>query len=183
MSSVPDFDRILAIDPGPVVSAWVLYDVKTGAVVGKGIEDNIAVCDQIDKQGKAAITARKFTALVVEMPQCFGMPVGRSILETCYWVGYFMAVASLHGYRYYTFKLPRSEVKKRICHSMRAKDSTIRQAIIDRYGGKEKAIGTKKNQGPLYGLKKDMWQALALALAAKDWLDEYGNSTGKGVEE
>ena len=31
--------------------------------------------------------------------------------------------------------------------------------------------GSKKKQGPLYGLKKDVWQALALLLA---WADENG---------
>jgi len=173
MSKVPNFDRVLAIDPGPVVSGWVLYEVETGAILDCGIEDNIAMCEQIDKQGKAAISSKKSTALVMEMPQCYGMPVGRSVLETCYWVGYFDAIASLHGYKYYTFRMPRSEVKKRLCHSMKAKDSNIRQAIIDRYGGKAKAIGTKKQQGPLYRVKKDMWQALALAIAAMEWLDEY----------
>jgi len=157
MSKVPNFDRVLAIDPGPVVSGWVLYEVETGAILDCGIEDNIAMCEQIDKQGKAAISSKKSTALVMEMPQCYGMPVGRSVLETCYWVGYFDAIASLHGYKYYTFRMPRSEVKKRLCHSMKAKDS----------------IGTKKQQGPLYRVKKDMWQALALAIAAMEWLDEY----------
>jgi len=48
-------------------------------------------------------------------------------------------------------------------------DSTIRQAMLDRYGpGREKAIGKKKSPGPLYGIRKDEWQALALAVTFFD---------------
>jgi hypothetical protein len=35
----------------------------------------------------------------------------------------------------------RKDEKMNICHSMRAKDSNIRQALIDRFG----VVGTKKN--------------------------------------
>ncbi len=53
-------------------------------------------------------------------------------------------------------------------------DAILRQLVIDRYGGKDKAIGkgpTKKtagSPGPLYKISKDMWQALALAIAYKE---------------
>jgi hypothetical protein len=43
---------------------------------------------------------------------------------------------------------------------MRAKDSNIRQALIDRFG----EPGTKKVPGLLYGIKKDEWSALALGV-------------------
>ena len=37
----------------------------------------------------------------------------------------------------------RQEVKLHLCNSARAKDANIRQALIDRFGGKDKAIGRK----------------------------------------
>ena len=56
-----------------------------------------------------------------------------------------------------------------LCGSAKAKDSNIRQAIIDRYGGDPKrCIGTKKAPGPLYGISADQWAALALALTAAE---------------
>jgi hypothetical protein len=56
-----------------------------------------------------------------------------------------------------------------LCGSSRANDATIRQALLDRYGpGREKAVGTKANPGPLYGIKADLWQALALAVTYSD---------------
>jgi hypothetical protein len=47
---------------------------------------------------------------------------------------------------------------------MKAKDANIRQALIDIYGGNDKAIGNKKTPGPLYGIKGDLWAALAVAV-------------------
>lgn len=62
----------------------------------------------------------------------------------------------------------RRDIKLHLCNSVRAKDANIRQALIDRYGGKEKAIGKKKSPGPLYGIKSHMWAALALAVTYHD---------------
>ena len=41
---------------------------------------------------------------------------------------------------------------------MKAKDSNIRQALIDRFG----PVGTKKNPGWFYGVSKDVWAAIAV---------------------
>jgi hypothetical protein len=54
-------------------------------------------------------------------------------------------------------------VKLHLCESVRANDSNIRAALIDRFGpGKEKAVGRKATPGPLFGLKGDEWSALAI---------------------
>jgi hypothetical protein len=64
-------------------------------------------------------------------------------------------------------------VKLHLCKSTKANDASIRQALIDRYGpGKERAIGTKKAPGPLYGVKADVWAALALAVTWHDTREE-----------
>jgi hypothetical protein len=65
----------------------------------------------------------------------------------------------------------RREVKTNLCGSMKAKDGNVRQALIDRFGGKEKAIGKKKTPGPLYGFSADVWQALAVAITFADMRD------------
>jgi len=69
--------------------------------------------------------------------------------------------------------LMRKTVAAHLCNTSRANDSNIRQALIDRFGpGREKAIGTKKNPGPLYGIKKDLWSALAVAVTYADKIKE-----------
>ena len=46
----------------------------------------------------------------------------------------------------------------------RFKAENIRTAILDRFGGKDSAIGKKANPGVLYGLSGDCWSALAIAI-------------------
>ena len=53
----------------------------------------------------------------------------------------------------------RSEVKMHLCHTAKAKDGNIRQALIDKYG----EPGTKKKPGKLYGVASHIWPALAVA--------------------
>jgi hypothetical protein len=59
--------------------------------------------------------------------------------------------------------LPRRAVKLALCGDSRAKDANIRQALIDRFGGSA-AIGRKAAPGPLYGISRDVWSALAIAV-------------------
>ena len=66
------------------------------------------------------------------------------------------------------YRIPRKEVVTALCGSSKANDASVRQALIDRYGGKEKAIGKKKAPGPLYGVTKDVWSALAVAIVWQD---------------
>ena len=146
---------ILAIDPGPEKSGWVLFD---GEPQGRGITENeilVAIGDYNDS----------LDGVVIEMTESRGMPVGTSVHETTFWVGQFYRAALGRRIR---ARLYRREVKMHLCGSMRAKDSNIRQAMIDRWGGKEKAIGKKKTPGPLYGITSHMMQALALAVT---WWD------------
>jgi hypothetical protein len=94
--------------------------------------------------------------------QCFGMAVGASVFETAYWIGDFRCSCKANG----ALWLPvyRSEVKMHFCNSMRAKDPNIRQVLIDRLG----KPGTKKNPGATYGVKGDIWSALAIAVMVGD---------------
>lgn len=102
--------------------------------------------------------------LAVEMIASYGMPVGREVFETCLWIGRFIE-AWKGNYRL----VYRRDVKMHICHSAKANDANIRQALIDRYGpGKEKAIGKKSSPGPLFGVHKDEWAALAVAVTAME---------------
>lgn len=140
---------IVAIDPGSEQSAWVHY--ADGMPARAEIDANEVLLQRL-RDGMAGI-------LVIEGIASYGMPVGREVFDTCIWIGRFMEAAGGAELVY------RKEVKMALCGSMKAKDSNIRQALIDRYGpGKDKAIGKKASPGPLYGISKDMWSALALAV-------------------
>jgi hypothetical protein len=146
---------ILAIDPGPTESAWVFWDGGRLHSFAKG--PNAAVIEVV-KQAKGN------AACVIEQIASYGMPVGAEVFETVFWSGRF---AEAFGAEY-VHRVPRLTVKMHLCHNSRAKDGNIRQALLDRFGGKDKALGKKASPGPLYGVSGDVWAALALAVAWSD---------------
>lgn len=152
---------ILAIDPGPVESAWVFWNGTSVSRWEK--EPNTEVWRRFNSIGRG-------DAVVIEQVRSYGMPIGAEVLDTVHWSGRLHEQAAQRNLPVYL--LPRKDVKLHLCHSPRANDATIRQALIDKFGGKEKAIGKKAAPGPLYGLKADCWQALALAVT---WWETRGN--------
>jgi hypothetical protein len=155
--------RILAIDPGPEESAWLIYDsFGLRPIAQSGIEENDRLLSRLQEEGAGRNYSQN--PLVIEMIASYGMPVGKEVFETCVWIGRFIEAWPCFCQRFY-----RNDIKMHLCGSVRAKDANVRQALIDRFGpGKDKAIGTKKAPGPLYGLKKDLWSALAVAVTADD---------------
>ncbi len=162
---------LLAIDPGTRQSAYVYFDTLAEAITYHGIEQNAAIVTRLG--GFGGVDFR----VVIEDLQCFGMPIGQEVLTTAKWIGRFHQQADRHNRVEF---VNRSDVKLHLCGTMRSKDSNVRQAILDRFGGKEAAIGKKSSPGPLYGLKSHEWQALAVALTYADDLTETrGRLTGK----
>jgi len=157
--------RILAIDPGTHESGWVVYDIDGGTVLNGAVTDNDALlCGLVDQEPFETVDMH----LAIEMIASYGMPVGREVFETCVWIGRFIQAAQIE----HTF-IYRRDVKRHVCNNAHAKDSNIRQALIDRFGGsKEAAIGLKKTPGPLYGFKSHMWAALAVAVTHGDALND-----------
>lgn len=145
---------VLAIDPGPEQSAYVLFD-------GARVEDhNIIGNWDIFHE----LQVQSFGAVVLEQIESFGMAVGKEVFETVFWTGRFYQASM--GTR--VERLSRRDVKLHLCQSARAKDTNVRQALIDRFGGLDKARGKKASPGPLYGLRSHEWSALALAVT---WWD------------
>jgi hypothetical protein len=98
------------------------------------------------------------------------MPVGKEVFETAEWIGRFLQKASGCKFDTYT-KIYRKDVKINLCQSMKAKDSNIRHALIDRFG----PVGVKKNPGWFYGVSKDIWSAVAIGVTFADLNKEYGD--------
>jgi hypothetical protein len=152
---------ILAIDPGPERSAWVL--LECGKPTKFYFTENAMVLHAI----RAADRIDHAKALVIEKVESFGMAVGAEVFETVFWSGRFAEAASplpVH-------RIGRKAVKLHLCGSARAKDANVRQALIDRFGGPS-AIGKKASPGPLYGISGDVWSALAVAVTFHDQEEE-----------
>ncbi len=154
--------RLLAIDPGSEESALLVYDAELRQPVEWVKCANSLALLRLDTADS--------DALAVEMVASYGMPVGAEVFDTCVWVGRFIERwRSVRGWaRDEPVSVFRREVKLHLCESMKAKDANVRQALIDRYGGKEKAIGWKAAPGPLYGLSGDCWAALGVAITVAE---------------
>jgi len=151
-NGVLDSGRIFAIDPGTTHSGLVI--MVDGRVTSSGVHENSEVLDELG--------IHRGTPVAIEMIASYGMAVGKEVFETCLWIGRMLQVAGQDRVRL----VYRKDVKLHLCGSPRAKDANIRQALIDRWGGKAEAVGTIKKPGPLYGVKSHAWSALAVAVTA-----------------
>ena len=150
---------ILALDPGTTETAFVLWD-------GRRILD----ADHLpNAEIRQILIGREYDAVACEMIASYGMAVGKEVFETCVWIGRFMETAHTDTRLCY-----RRDVKLHLCHSPRAKDANVRQALLDRLGPQ----GTKKSQGPTYGVKSHEWAALAVAVYG--WDKTFGRTTKHG---
>jgi hypothetical protein len=151
---------ILAVDPGTTESGWAAYRGDPwggGVVAASGVMPNEEIRDRFRSVDFSPWPAE----IAIEMIASYGMPVGTEVFETCVWIGRFIeALDGLVPVRL----IYRKDVKMHLCGTTRAKDSNIRQALIDKLG----APGTKKAPGGTYGVKSHAWPALAVAVTASE---------------
>ena len=159
--------RIISIDPGNEDSALLVYDNQK--IIMMTLCTNTEICNHLRNIKKENVRG---DILAIEMIASYGMPVGREVFETCVWIGRFQEIWGNDEY----FKLIyRKDVKMHLCNVTRAKDSNVRRALIDRFG----KPGTKKEPGLLYGVKRDIWSALAIAVYVYDNILKKGETNGK----
>lgn len=157
---------ILAIDPGNIESAYCFISEKDYKPLCFGKIENNELLDLIEEKKEFIDKA------AVEMVASYGMAVGKTVFDTCVWIGRFVQkLAELEVIKEIKF-IYRKDVKINLCNSMKAKDSNIRQALIDRFG----IVGTKKEQGFFYGFKSDIWSAYAVGITYLDKIKAEGNS-------
>ena len=158
--------RIVGIDPGSTASGVVVYDSAISSpVVYAAKLDNPTLLTALGCRALREDVWLKDHVLVVEFPVPRGMPASRDLFLAVEWVGRFREA---WGDDAAFVKMDRKDVKMSLCGVSSAKDTNIRAAIIDRFGGKDRAIGRKATAGPLYGVKADAWAALAVAMTYMD---------------
>lgn len=174
---------MLAIDPGPERSGYVILDTEhpDDPIWEYGHVENESLYFTI---GGLGATLPLCDACVIEDVGNYGNVVGKSIFDTAKEIG---ALRMLWKERWPTRiyrEIKRSAVRLELAGHQRASDAQIKQNIRDMFpqtgGGKNpdmRAVGTKKQPGPLYGIKGDhMYDALGLALAFQI-IQERGNAT------
>lgn len=158
---------ILAIDPGSESSGWVMFD--DGRVREHGKDPNEALLARIVNEGWSG-----YPLVVIEWTAPRGMPASAQLFEALWWAGRFTEAASRWTM---VERIERKAVVRHLTGSQAGRDSNVRAALIDRFGGvggKAAAIGVKASPGPLYGVKADVWAALAVAVT---WADLHERRT------
>ena len=148
---------IFAIDPGNTQSGYALVQMPEFKLLDFGKVDNEKLLySMLELSAKA-------TDFCIEMVASYGMPVGKDVFETCVWIGRFKE--RLNGIMQADF-VYRKDEKLCLCGSLKAKDSNIRQELINRYAKFDfkNGKGVKKNPDTFYGVAKDVWQAIAVAV-------------------
>jgi hypothetical protein len=151
--------KIIAIDPGTHESGWCVLDGSR--VAESGVSPNAHVLERIRILGGCiAASLHEPMLLAVERFEARGMPIGDESIETVLWTGRFIQAWMKPDE---VLRIKRSQVKLQLCHSSRAKDPNVRQALIDLLG----APGTKKAPGPTHGVASHAWAALGVAVVAQ----------------
>lgn len=151
--------KILAIDPGNIESGYAIIEMPDFKLLEFGKVKNEELLEDIEER---FIYDHSIDAIAIEMVASYGMAVGKSVFDTCVWIGRFVQALANDGVDY----VYRKDEKMCLCGSMKAKDSNIRQALIDRYAKHDfkNGKGVKKNPDTFYGVSKDVWQAIAVGV-------------------
>lgn len=155
---------IIAIDPGNIESAYCVIDSRYRPIEFDKCENDML----LGRLKHIMATRNDIDSIVIEMVASYGMAVGKEVFETCVWIGRFLQF--FNGYKVFKRRITRLEVKSNICHAGNARDSNVRQALVDRFAKHDlkRGKGTKKNPDWFYGFADDIWQAYALGVTALD---------------
>lgn len=158
--------NVIGIDPGNKETAVCIYNGT-----------RIMYCDKIDNETIVSRLSKQWTEasavgdlappdIFIEDIQAMGMAVGQEVFDTAKMIGRMQQTLENRGTEYNMVK--RTEIKLHHCNTTRAKDTNIRQALIDRFGDK----GTKKEPGFFFGISgNDQWSACAIAIYGHDKLN------------
>ena len=160
---------VFAIDPGNTYSAYAIMEDMTR------VQQDYKLIEFNKLPNKECMDRMLFwlekqyppDTVVIERVASYGMAVGKDVFETCEWIGRFSQEAEKLKPVNYIY---RKDEKMTICGNMKAKDSNIRQALIDRFATKDlkNGKGTKKDPDYFYGVSKDCWAAIAIATSYMD---------------
>ena len=177
---------ILCSDPGSRTTGWVILESTQGPLPNLHDHGNTPTAEFLERLRSVELG---ITAAVIEHVGHYGtgMPAGADVFDTCMLSGRMHEILE-SGRGVSVEKIRRQTIKTHLCSRATAKKSHVRQAVIDRWGGDQGAIGAKKCQrckgkgwsgrgrptcctcggdgwdippGPLHGVTDHAWDALA----------------------
>ena len=155
---------LFAIDPGNEYSAYCIMDDEYKLYEFAKLPNKELMNILVSKLDEISL-------VVIERMMNYSNNVGQSVFITCEWIGRFSQEAEKKVFVEYIF---RKDEKMYLCQTMKANDSAVRHALIDRFARFDfvNGRGTKKNPDVFYGVSKDVWSAIAIAVTMLDMLKE-----------
>ena len=152
--------EILCLDVGTLESGYCIVDYETYKPIEFGKIKNEELLN--------IVKTKKYDELIYEEFQSYGMPIGMSTIKSITWNGRYIQSA-LDRNIPINF-ICRKDEKLNICGSLKAKDTNIRHALIDRFAKHDfkNGKGTKDNPDWFYGFKADIWASYAVAVTYID---------------
>lgn len=169
INNLDEVSYIIAIDPANLESGVTIIDYHNKYPI-YSFKKNNKECLKYIKEllSNNVLKSWNCMGIVIEMVASYGMPVGKTVFDTCVEIGKFTKELELLFHRQIRY-ITRNTIKNCLCHSSRAKDSNVRQVLIDTFGD----VGTKDNKGWFYGFAKDIWASYAVGIAFLKGAKEY----------
>jgi Holliday junction resolvasome RuvABC endonuclease subunit len=144
--------KIIGVDPGTKSSGLCVLDIEEARPTELLDADNNMILSRV-------IRACRWqdTVVAYEWVQNYGRVVGEEVLRTAHMCGRIYAEA----WESKTIHEPtRPMIVRHFTGQQNAPKPHVRQAILDRFGGKE----AKKKGNKLYGVSNHKWDALAVCI-------------------
>jgi len=161
--------NILAIDPGNMESAYVVWNPNTNRMVDKDWVGNKDLKNSLFVN-QVRNNELNIGPVLIETVSSYGMAVGQETFDTAIWTGIFKEFFENLGHPVHL--IFRMTVKMHHCHSLRkVNDAAVNKVLVDKYGQPQ----SKKREGLVYwnddvennggrwDMKGDIWAAMALA--------------------
>ena len=123
------------------------------------------------KEMKEFISDAIYDHFVIEGIQSYNSKQANTVIMTAMFIGRCLERIEIEHPGIPFSVLSPKTVRALVAKTSQASDSQMRGAVIDVFrlyfnlSDEKEVIGSKKAPGPLYGVSKDVWQALGLALA------------------
>lgn len=165
---------VFAIDPGNEESAWCIMNDQYELLDFDKQPNRDVMNTLVFRLTNSSTAVSLIDNVVIERVASYGMPVGREVFETCEWIGRFSQEAEKKADVNYIY---RRDEKLCLCFDSKAKDTNIRAALIERFAKHDlkNGRGTKKDPDYFYGVKADIWAAIAVAVTYLDMKKEKVN--------
>lgn len=142
---------VLGIDPGDKESGYVIWDSNKKRIVKQNIIPNKVLLEKVLTPHNIS----KIDAFAIEMIASYGMVVGKTIFDTCVWIGKF--TQRIEDNNESVSLIYRKQITKWHCKNANADDALLRKYLIAKFGDPCDHTSITKD------VRSHTWSALAVA--------------------